>query len=96
MYRYDALDAEMLADRASEFRSQVGPAPRRRDHEDQFKPLRLDDASICSSRLYAADPPSLTAAEQHQLHGLAAVARRYDKGYGHFTTRQNIQFTGSS
>jgi len=93
MYRYDALDAEMLADRASEFRSQAARRLAGEITEDQFKPLRLMNGLYLQLHAYmlrvAIPYGELSSA---QLHGLAAVARRYDKGYGHFTTRQNIQF----
>jgi len=93
MYRYDALDAEMLADRAGEFRAQVARRLAGELTEDQFKPLRLMNGLYLQLHAYmlrVAIPYGVL--DSTQLKGLAAVARRYDKGYGHFTTRQNIQF----
>ena len=93
MYRYDALDAEMLADRASEFRSQVSRRLAGELTEDQFKPLRLMNGLYLQLHAYMlriAIPYGVL--DSRKLRGLAAIARTYDKGYGHFTTRQNIQF----
>ena len=93
MYRYDALDAEMLADRASEFRSQVSRRLSGEITEDQFKPLRLMNGLYLQLHAYmlrVAIPYGVLSSRQ--LKGLAAVSRTYDKGYGHFTTRQNVQF----
>jgi sulfite reductase (NADPH) hemoprotein beta-component len=93
MYRYDALDAEMLADRASEFRSQVSRRLAGEITEDQFKPLRLMNGLYLQLHAYmlrVAIPYGVL--DSRKLQGLARVARDYDKGYGHFTTRQNIQF----
>ncbi|OYX30590.1 MAG: sulfite reductase, partial [Caulobacterales bacterium 32-69-10] len=93
MYRYDAIDAEAVADRAAEFRSQVARRLAGELTEDQFKPLRLMNGLYLQLHAYmlrVAIPYGVLSGAQ--LRGLAAVARRYDKGYGHFTTRQNIQF----
>ena len=93
MYRYDAIDAEMLADRANEFRGQVARRLSGDMTEDQFKPLRLMNGLYLQLHAYmlriAIPYGSLNAAKMHRL---ADVARRFDKGYGHFTTRTNIQF----
>ena len=93
MYGYDALDKEFLADRVSEFRHQVS---RRLDgelSEDQFKPLRLMNGLYLQLHAYmlriAIPYGTLNAA---QMRKLAHIARVYDKGYGHFTTRTNLQF----
>jgi len=92
MYRYDQLDREMLADRTAEFRLQ---AQRRLDGEiteDQFKPLRLVNGLYLQLHAYMlriAIPYGTL--DTRQLRRLADVARRYDKGYGHFTTRTNLQ-----
>ncbi len=93
MYRYDAIDAEMLADRADEFRSQVARRLAGEMTEDQFKPLRLMNGLYLQLHAYmlrVAIPYGVL--DSSKVHGLAAVARKYDKGYGHFTTRQNVQF----
>ncbi|MEO6339251.1 MAG: nitrite/sulfite reductase [Caulobacteraceae bacterium] len=93
MYRYDAIDAEMLADRANEFRGQVARRLSGDMTEDQFKPLRLMNGLYLQLHAYmlriAIPYGSL---DSTKLRGLADVARRFDKGYGHFTTRTNIQF----
>jgi sulfite reductase (NADPH) hemoprotein beta-component len=93
MYRYDALDAEIVADRVDEFRSQVVRRLGGEITEDQFKPMRLMNGLYLQLHAYmlrVAIPYGVL--DSAKLHGLAAIARRYDKGYGHFTTRQNIQF----
>jgi sulfite reductase (NADPH) hemoprotein beta-component len=93
MYRYDALDAEIVADRVDEFRAQVARRLDGEITEDQFKPLRLMNGLYLQLHAYmlrVAIPYGVL--DSAKLHGLAAIARRYDKGYGHFTTRQNIQF----
>jgi sulfite reductase (NADPH) hemoprotein beta-component len=92
MYRYDALDAEMLADRTAEFRTQVQRRVAGEITEEQFKPLRLMNGLYLQLHAYmlriAIPYGTLTSAK---LRRLGHVARTYDKGYGHFTTRQNIQ-----
>jgi sulfite reductase (NADPH) hemoprotein beta-component len=93
MYRYDALDAEIVADRVEEFRSQVARRLDGEITEDQFKPLRLMNGLYLQLHAYmlrVAIPYGVL--DSAKVHGLAAIARKYDKGYGHFTTRQNIQF----
>ncbi|MDR3512308.1 MAG: nitrite/sulfite reductase [Caulobacteraceae bacterium] len=93
MYRYDALDKEFLADRVSEFRHQVTRRLAGEITEDQFKPLRLMNGLYLQLHAYmlriAIPYGTLNPA---QLRKLAEVARTYDKGYGHFTTRTNLQF----
>jgi sulfite reductase (NADPH) hemoprotein beta-component len=92
MYRYDALDAEMLADRTAEFAIQVKRRLAGEITEEQFKPLRLMNGLYLQLHAYmlriAIPYGTLNGAK---LRRLAHVARTYDKGYGHFTTRQNIQ-----
>jgi len=93
MYRYDTIDREFLADRAAEFRSQVTRRLAGELTEDQFKPLRLMNGLYLQLHAYmlriAIPYGSLNA---RQLRKLAWIARTYDKGYGHFTTRTNLQF----
>src|SRR3990167_8203307 len=93
MYRYDAIDKEFLADRAAEFRGQVNRRLAGDLTEDQFKPLRLMNGLYLQLHAYmlrVAIPYG--SLDSRQLRRLAAIGRKYDKGYGHFTTRQNLQF----
>ena len=93
MFHYDAIDTAMVADRNAEFRDQVQRRLSGDLTEDQFKPLRLMNGlylQLHSYMLRVAIPyGALTSAK---MRALAHVARRWDKGYGHFTTRQNVQF----
>jgi sulfite reductase (NADPH) hemoprotein beta-component len=92
MYRYDDLDREILADRVAEFREQCGRRLAGEITEEQFKPLRLTNGLYLQLHAYmlriAIPYGTLNGA---QLRKLAHVARVYDKGYGHFTTRTNLQ-----
>ncbi|MDB5451682.1 MAG: nitrite/sulfite reductase hemoprotein beta-component ferrodoxin domain protein, partial [Caulobacteraceae bacterium] len=93
MYLYDPIDKEFLADRSNEFRSQVARRMAGEITEDQFKPLRLMNGLYLQLHAYmlriAIPYGTLNPA---QLRRLALIARTYDKGYGHFTTRTNILF----
>jgi sulfite reductase (NADPH) hemoprotein beta-component len=92
MYRYDTIDQEFVADRAAEFREQVNRRLAGEITEDQFKPIRLMNGLYLQLHAYmlriAIPYGSLRS---RQLRRLAHVARVYDKGYGHFTTRTNLQ-----
>jgi sulfite reductase (NADPH) hemoprotein beta-component len=93
MYQYDTLDREFLADRASEFRTQVARRLSGEITEDQFKMLRLMNGLYLQLHAYMlriAIPYG--SMNPTQLRKLAEIGRRYDKGYGHFTTRTNLQF----
>ncbi len=93
LYAYDQIDREMLADRAAEFRGQVARRLSGDLTEDQFKPLRLMNGLYLQLHAYmlrVAIPYGTL--DGRQMRALAAIARDYDKGYGHFTTRTNIQF----
>jgi sulfite reductase (NADPH) hemoprotein beta-component len=93
MYRYDAIDKEMLADRVAEFREQCARRLAGEITEDQFKAVRLMNGLYLQLHAYmlrVAIPYG--ALSSPQLRRLAHIARTYDKGYGHFTTRTNIQF----
>ncbi|MEH6720647.1 MAG: nitrite/sulfite reductase [Aurantimonas endophytica] len=93
MYRYDEFDERFVRDRVAEFRSQV---ERRLDgslSDDEFKPLRLKNGLYLQLHAYMlriAVPYGTLSSRQ--LRQLAVIAETYDKGYGHFTTRQNLQF----
>jgi sulfite reductase (NADPH) hemoprotein beta-component len=92
MYRYDAIDKEMLADRTAEFREQCERRLAGEITEDQFKPIRLMNGLYLQLHAYMlriAIPYG--ALDSRQLRKLAYIVRTYDKGYGHFTTRTNLQ-----
>jgi sulfite reductase (NADPH) hemoprotein beta-component len=92
MYLYDAIDKEMLTDRSNEFRHQVARRLSGEITEDQFKPLRLMNGLYLQLHAYMlriAIPYGTL--DSRQLRRLAWVARTYDKDYGHFTTRTNLQ-----
>ena len=93
MYQYDTLDKEIVADRSREFREQVGRRLAGELSEDQFKPLRLMNGLYLQLHAYmlriAVPYGSLNS---RQMRKLAYIGRTYDRGYGHFTTRQNLQF----
>ena len=93
MYRYDEFDHEFVQARVAQFSDQVERRLAGEITEDQFKPLRLMNGVYLQLHAYMlriAIPYGTLSARQ--LRMLAHVARKYDKGYGHFTTRQNIQF----
>jgi sulfite reductase (NADPH) hemoprotein beta-component len=93
MYVYDDFDKKLIAERVAEFRDQVRRRLTGELTEDEFKLLRLLNGVYLQLHAYMvriAIPYGTLSSEQ--LRMLAHVARRYDKGYGHFTTRQNIQF----
>jgi sulfite reductase (NADPH) hemoprotein beta-component len=93
MYRYDEFDKSFVAARVAQFADQVARRLSGELDEDQFKPLRLMNGVYLQLHAYmlrVAIPYGTLSSRQ--LRKLAFIARHYDKGYGHFTTRQNIQF----
>ena len=93
MYRYDEFDRAFVEARVAQFRDQVERRLKGEITEDQFKPLRLQNGVYLQLHAYmlrVAIPYGTLSSRQ--LRMLAHIARTYDKGYGHFTTRQNIQF----
>ncbi|MBI1391594.1 MAG: nitrite/sulfite reductase [Alphaproteobacteria bacterium] len=93
MYRYDEFDAAIVKDRVRQFRGQVARRLSGELTEDQFKPLRLMNGLYLQLHAYmlrVAVPYGVLSSRQ--LRRLAHVARAYDKGYAHVTTRQNVQF----
>jgi sulfite reductase (NADPH) hemoprotein beta-component len=93
MYVYDAFDRTLVAERVAEFRDQVARRLSGALSEEEFKPLRLLNGVYLQLHAYMlriAIPYGTLSSKQMRM--LAQVARRYDRGYGHFTTRQNIQF----
>ena len=93
MYRYGEFDTAFLAARNAQFRAQVARRISGALSEDEFKPLRLMNGVYLQLHAYmlrvAIPYGTLNSA---QMHMLAHLAERWDRGYGHFTTRQNIQF----
>ncbi len=93
MYRYDEFDRDFVQERVAQFRGQVARRLSGELTEEQFKPLRLMNGVYLQLHSYmlriAVPYGTLNPA---QLRMLAFIARKYDRGYGHFTTRQNLQF----
>ena len=93
MYQYQAIDQQLVNERVAQFRDQVerrltGALP-----EDEFRPLRLQNGLYLQRHAYMlriAIPYGLFNSQQMRM--FAQIADQYDRGYGHFTTRQNIQF----
>ena len=93
MYQYDDIDRSIVQSRVDEFRGQVERRLAGELTEDQFKPLRLMNGLYLQLHAYmlrVAVPYGTLSADQ--LRVLAGIARDYDRGYGHVTTRQNMQF----
>ena len=93
MYRYDDFDQAFVDQRVTQFRDQVSRRLTGELSEDEFKPLRLTNGLYLQLHAYmlrvAIPYGTLTGRQMRQL---AHIARTYDRGWGHFTTRQNIQF----
>ncbi len=93
MYLYDEIDQRIVDDRVRQFRDQTRRFLAGELSEDQFRPLRLQNGLYIQRHapmLRVAIPYGVLSSRQ--LRKLAHVARTYDRGYGHFSTRQNIQF----
>ena len=93
MYRYDEFDRKFVNERVAEFRGQVARRMSGELSEEEFRPLRLMNGLYLQLHAYmlrVAIPYGTFSAVQ--MRKLAQIARTYDRGYGHFTTRQNIQF----
>jgi len=93
MYRYDEFDHTLVRERVAQFRDQVARRLEGELSEDEFKPLRLMNGLYLQLHAYmlrVAIPYGTLS--PRQMRKLAHIARVYDKGYGHFTTRQNIQY----
>jgi sulfite reductase (NADPH) hemoprotein beta-component len=93
MYRYDEFDHAFVAERTAQFRDQVARRLRGELTEDEFRPLRLMNGLYLQLHAYmlrVAIPYGTLSARQ--MRRLADIADRWDRGYGHFTTRQNIQY----
>ena len=93
MYKYNDFDSAFIAERNAQFRAQVTRRINGNLTEDEFKPLRLMNGVYLQLHAYmlrVAIPYGTL--NSRQMDQLAMIAERWDKGYGHFTTRQNIQF----
>ena len=93
MYRYDLMDKELVDQRVAEFRDQTRRFLAGELNDDEFKHLRLRNGLYIQTHapmLRVAIPYGLLSSAQMRM--LGSIARRYDRGYGHFTTRQNIQY----
>lgn len=93
MYHYDHYDQAIIEERAAQFRGQVARRLNGELSEEEFRPLRLQNGlylQIHAYMLRVAVPYGLLSSDQ--LRMLAQIATKYDRGYGHFTTRQNLQY----
>lgn len=93
MYRYDEFDHALVQERVEEFRGQVARRLSGELSEEEFRPLRLMNGLYLQLHAYmlrVAIPYGTVSSKQMRM--FAHIARKYDKGYGHFTTRQNIQY----
>jgi sulfite reductase (NADPH) hemoprotein beta-component len=93
MYRYDTIDQRLVDERVAQYRDQVARWQRGELSDDEFRPLRLQNGLYIERHA-----PMLRVAipygelSSRQLRMLAHISRTWDRGYGHFTTRQNVQF----
>jgi sulfite reductase (NADPH) hemoprotein beta-component len=93
MYRYDSYDHRMVAERVAQFRDQTRRFLAGHLTEDEFRPLRLQNGLYIQKyapMLRISIPYGIVSSTQ--IRKLAHIGRKYDRGYGHFTTRQNVQF----
>lgn len=93
MYRYNEVDNRIVSERVAQFRDQTARFLAGSLSEEAFRPLRLMNGLYIQRHapmLRVAIPYGVLASQQ--LRKLAQIARRFDRGYGHFTTRQNMQF----
>ncbi|MDB5795118.1 MAG: cysI [Noviherbaspirillum sp.] len=93
MYRYDKYDFQIVKERVAQYRDQVRRRLSGELTEDEFRPLRLQNGLYMQRHAYMlriAVPYGLLSSKQMRM--LGHIAREHDRGYGHFTTRQNIQF----
>jgi sulfite reductase (NADPH) hemoprotein beta-component len=93
MYRYDHYDHQIVKERIAQYTDQVRRRLSGELAEDEFRPLRLQNGLYLQRHAYmlrVAVPYGLLSSAQMRM--FATIARKYDRGYGHFTTRQNIQY----
>jgi len=91
MYRYDEFDHEFVCDRVNQFKEQIERRLKGALSEEEFRPIRLRNGLYLQLHAYmlrVAIPYGTLNSKQ--LRVLADIGDKYDKGYGHFTTRQNI------
>ncbi|MDO9389381.1 MAG: nitrite/sulfite reductase, partial [Methylotenera sp.] len=92
MYKYDEIDQQLVDERVAQYRDQVRRYIAKELSEDEFRPLRLQNGLYIQRHapmLRIAVPYGMLSSRQ--LHKLADIATKYDRGYGHFSTRQNLQ-----
>ena len=92
MYKYDSIDRQLVIQRVAQFRDQVSRWQAGELTDDEFRPLRLQNGLYIQRHapmFRIAVPYAMM--NSVQLRTLASVARKYDRGYGHFTTRHNLQ-----
>ncbi|WP_110708968.1 nitrite/sulfite reductase [Salinicola sp. CR57] len=92
MYRYDSYDQTLVDERVAQFRDQMDRYLAGKLGEEEFRPVRLQNGLYIQRHapmLRIAIPYGMLSSDQ--LRALATITRRYDRGYGHFTTRQNLQ-----
>lgn len=93
MYQYDAIDQQLVNERVEQFKDQVRRRLADELPEDEFRPLRLQNGLYLQRHAYmlrVAIPYGMFTSKQMRV--LGNIAKKYDRGYGHFTTRQNIQY----
>jgi sulfite reductase (NADPH) hemoprotein beta-component len=93
MYKYDAIDQKLVDERVSQYEGQLNRYLKKELSDEEFRPLRLQNGLYIQRHapmLRVAIPYGLLSS--NQLRKLAKIADKYDRGYGHFSTRQNIQF----
>ena len=93
MYKYDVIDQKIVDERVAQFRGQTERFLAGQLSEEEFRPLRLQNGLYLQKHapmLRVAIPYGQLSSKQVRM--LAHIARKYDRGYGHFTTRQNIQY----
>ena len=92
MYKYDAIDQQLVNERVAQYRDQTNRYLAGELSEDEFRPLRLQNGLYIQRQapmLRIAVPYGMLSSKQ--LRKLGDIAKKYDKGYGHFSTRQNLQ-----
>ena len=93
MYKYDAVDQRLVDERVNQYEGQLNRYLKKELSDEEFRPLRLQNGLYIQRHapmLRVAIPYGLLSS--NQLRKLSVIADTYDRGYGHFITRQNIQF----